>query len=235
MRRSPMDGDSLAVVEGPKLVREACGSGLEVEEIFVASSKLAGFGEEDWSGKAGAALYGVSDRLFQALSETVTSQGILAIVRIPLCSPGFPADRESLSAHRPPGSGPREPGNAGPLGGGLRGQRALAHHPHRQCSQPQGCSGFRRVPVSTSRCRAVGPRIPGRPAAPEPDSLDGGHAGWVNRLQTSRLPGRAGPGGWKRRPGNPPGFGGLRCRSPRAHCQRGRFAQCGGRGRHPLV
>ena len=112
MRRSPMDGDSLAVVEGPKLVREACGSGLEVEEIFVASSKLAGFREEDWSGKAGAALYGVSDRLFQALSETVTSQGILAIVRIP------PAPLDSLLAGDPfllIAHQVQDPGNLGTL------------------------------------------------------------------------------------------------------------------------
>lgn len=83
MRRSPLDGDALAVVEGPKLVREAGRSGLEVEEILVASSKLAAFREEDWSGAAGAELCRVSDRLFRSLSDTVTSQGILAVVRIP--------------------------------------------------------------------------------------------------------------------------------------------------------
>lgn len=83
MRRSPLDGDALAVVEGPKLVREACRSGLEVEEVLVASSKLAAFREEDWSGTAGAEFCGVSDRLFHSLSDTVTSQGILAVVRIP--------------------------------------------------------------------------------------------------------------------------------------------------------
>ena len=112
MRRSPMDGDSLAVVEGPKLVREACGSGLEVEEIFVASSKLAGFGEEDWPGKAGAALCGVSDRLFHALSDTVTSQGILAIVRIP------PAPLDSLLTGDPfllIAHQVQDPGNLGTL------------------------------------------------------------------------------------------------------------------------
>lgn len=83
MRRSPLDGEALSVVEGPKLVREACGSGLEVEEILVASSKLAAFREEDWSERAGVELCGVSDKLFHSLSDTVTSQGILAIVRIP--------------------------------------------------------------------------------------------------------------------------------------------------------
>ena len=83
MRRSPLDGEALAVVEGPKLVREACDSGLEVEEILVASSKLAPFREEDWSERAGAELCGVSDKLFHSLSDTVTSQGILAVVRIP--------------------------------------------------------------------------------------------------------------------------------------------------------
>lgn len=83
MRRSPLDGDALAVVEGPKLVREAFRSGLEVEEVLVASRKLAAFREEDWSGTAGMELRGVTDRLFHSLSDTVTSQGILAVVRIP--------------------------------------------------------------------------------------------------------------------------------------------------------
>ena len=86
MRRSPLDGEALAVVEGPKLVREACDSGLEVEEILVASSKLAAFREEDWSETAGPKLCGVSDKLFHSLSDTVTSQGILAVVRIPAAS-----------------------------------------------------------------------------------------------------------------------------------------------------
>ena len=83
MRRSPMDGTSLAVVEGPKLVREALNSDLEVEEIFVAASKIGGFSAEDWVGRAPGQLCSVSDRLFQALSDTVTSQGILATVRVP--------------------------------------------------------------------------------------------------------------------------------------------------------
>ncbi len=86
MRRSPLGGDALAVVEGPKLVREACRSGLEVKEVLVASSKLAAFREEDWSGTAGTELCGVSDRLFHSLADTVTSQGILAVVRIPAAS-----------------------------------------------------------------------------------------------------------------------------------------------------
>lgn len=86
MRRSPLDGEALAVVEGPKLVREACDAGLEVEEILVASSKLAAFREEDWSGTKGTELCGVSDRLFHSLADTVTSQGIVAVVRIPAAS-----------------------------------------------------------------------------------------------------------------------------------------------------
>jgi len=85
-KRRPLDGEALAVVEGPKLVREACGSGLEVEEVLVASSRLAAFREEDWSETSGAELCGVSDKLFHSLSDTVTSQGILAVVRMPAAS-----------------------------------------------------------------------------------------------------------------------------------------------------
>ncbi len=84
MRRSPMDGDYLAVVEGPKLVREALSSGLEVEEIFVADSRLSRFSAEDGVGRTRGELFSVSDRLFHALSDTVTSQGILATVRVPV-------------------------------------------------------------------------------------------------------------------------------------------------------
>ena len=84
LRRSSMDGDYLAVVEGPKLVREALGSGLEVEEVFVAASKLSGFSAEDWVGRTRGELCSVSDRLFHALSDTVASQGILATVRVPV-------------------------------------------------------------------------------------------------------------------------------------------------------
>ena len=112
MRRSPLDGDALAVVEGPKLVREAGRSGLEVEEILVASSKLAAFREEDWSGTAGAELCGVSDRLFHSLSDTVTSQGILAVVRIPVAPLDSLLSGEPLLlvAHQV-----QDPGNLGTL------------------------------------------------------------------------------------------------------------------------
>lgn len=112
MRRSPMDGTSLAVVEGPKLVREALSSGLDVEEIFVAASKLAGFSAENWGGRSPGALCSVSDRLFHALSETVTSQGVLATVRVPTASLEslLAGDPFFLIAHRL-----QDPGNLGTL------------------------------------------------------------------------------------------------------------------------
>lgn len=112
MRRSPVDGDALAVVEGPKLVREACRSGLDVEEILVASSKLAAFGKDDWPGTAGTELCGVSDRLFRSLSDTVTSQGILAVVRIPAAplEPLLTGEPLLLVAHQV-----QDPGNLGTL------------------------------------------------------------------------------------------------------------------------
>ena len=112
MRRSPADGDALAVVEGPKLVREACRSGLEVEEVLVAASKLPAFREEDWPGTAGAELCGVSDRLFHSLSDTVTSQGVLAVVRIPAAplDPLLTGEPLLLVAHQV-----QDPGNLGTL------------------------------------------------------------------------------------------------------------------------
>lgn len=83
MRPSQIDGVSLAVVEGPKLVREALSSGLEVEEIFVAVGKRRHFSvallRKDTEGK----FVFVADRLFKSLADTVTSQGILATVRFP--------------------------------------------------------------------------------------------------------------------------------------------------------
>ena len=112
MRRSPLDGDALAVVEGPKLVREACRSGLEVEEILVAAGKLAAFQEEDWSERRGGDICGVSDSLFHALSDTVASQGILAVVRIPVASLDSLLSGEPLLlvAHQV-----QDPGNLGTL------------------------------------------------------------------------------------------------------------------------
>lgn len=112
MRRSSLDGDALAVVEGPKLVHEACRSGLEVQEILVASSKLAAFREENRSGTAGAELCVVSDRLFHSVSDTVTSQGILAVVRIPAASLDSLLTGEPLLlvAHQV-----QDPGNLGTL------------------------------------------------------------------------------------------------------------------------
>lgn len=112
MRRSPLDGDALAVVEGPKLVREACRSGLEVEEVLAASGKMAAFREENWAERAGAELCGVSDSLFYALSDTVASQGILAVVRIPVAS------LDSLLAGQPlllVAHQVQDPGNLGTL------------------------------------------------------------------------------------------------------------------------
>ena len=112
MRRSPLGGDALAVVEGPKLVREACRSGLEVKEVLVASSKLAAFSDEDWSGTAGTELCGVSDRLFHSLADTVTTQGILAVVSIPAASLDSLLTGEPLLlvAHQV-----QDPGNLGTL------------------------------------------------------------------------------------------------------------------------
>ena len=163
MRRSPLDGDALAVVEGPKLVREACGSGLEVEEILVASSKLAAFREEDWPETTGADLCGVSDRLLHSLSDTVTSQGVVAVVRMPaapldsLLTGGEPL---LLVAHQV-----QDPGNLGTLARSAEAFGATALLLTTRTVSPLNPKAIRASAGSLFRLPIAGPLAPASLAA----------------------------------------------------------------------
>lgn len=157
MRRSPLDGDALAVVEGPKLVREACRGGLEVEEILVASSKLAAFREEDGLGKTEVELCGVSDSLFHAVSDTVTSQGILAIVRIPTASLDslLTGDPLLLVAHQV-----QDPGNLGTLARSAEAFGATALLLTTHTASPLNPKAIRASAGSLFRLPIAGPLAP---------------------------------------------------------------------------
>ena len=158
MRRSPLDGAALAVVEGPKLVREACRSGLEVEEVLVASSKLAAFREEDWSGTAGDELCGVSDSLFHSLSDTVTSQGILAVVRMPAAplNPLLAGEPLLLVAHQV-----QDPGNLGTLARSAEAFGATALLLTARTVSPLNPKAVRASSGSLFRLPVAGPLAPG--------------------------------------------------------------------------
>lgn len=104
----------LAVLEGEKLVEEALAAGLAVAECAVAADTAEGKHEHLVARLAasGAAVRVVAPAVLAALSETRTSQGILAIAR----RPSFDEDR--IFAGTPlivAGVAIQNPGNVGAL------------------------------------------------------------------------------------------------------------------------
>lgn len=70
----------LFVVEGRKMFREACELGL-VEKAYLAESYASECGDIYCEHEV------VSDDVFNKIAETVTPQGVLALVRLPDCNP----------------------------------------------------------------------------------------------------------------------------------------------------
>lgn len=93
----------LYISEGIKQVREAIAAGAGVERLVFA---------EDFPGRSefeGFEQVVVSSGVFEKLSEEVTPQGVLALLRIPDCSPARPRGRSLLL------DGVSDPGNLGTI------------------------------------------------------------------------------------------------------------------------
>lgn len=112
--RKAASGDELALAEGPKIIGEVLGAGIDIRSVAVAESKLAQFqGLLQSCREAGAELISVSDRLLATVSDVVTNQGIVASVIPKLTS------LERLSLPENPllmvTEGIQDPGNLGSI------------------------------------------------------------------------------------------------------------------------
>ena len=93
----------LFIVEGIKQVHEACTAGAEISQIIQAES-FSGLAEIE-----GLPVTVVSDGVFGKLSDEVSPQGILALLRIPDCTPLPPRENCLLL------DGVSDPGNLGTI------------------------------------------------------------------------------------------------------------------------
>jgi TrmH family RNA methyltransferase len=86
MREGSADSMNRVPIEGIKLVREALKSRLEVKEIYVAQNRIE---ESSIQGilkqaeRFSPEVVLVEDRIFRALADTETPQGIVALVKLP--------------------------------------------------------------------------------------------------------------------------------------------------------
>ena len=102
------------LIEGPNLIQEAVTMGIPLEALLVSDgfprSSLLIQGREADFHAWDKILYEVSDSLFQKLSDTITPQGILAIVAKPVWSEEqvFQSGRNVLVLDRV-----QDPGNLG--------------------------------------------------------------------------------------------------------------------------
>ena len=112
LRNPPVESEGTIVVEGPKLLNEAVNGGLKVEAIFVAHSKITYFQSGPFFRKFKGMIFPVTDKLFNSLTDTVTSQGILSKVRFPVAEidPLLEGNPLLLIAHQL-----QDPGNLGTI------------------------------------------------------------------------------------------------------------------------
>lgn len=81
VRRGGLTADGLAVVESPRLLVEARESGLIIESVLVSEPAFERHGPPD--GVDGLELRVVDENLFKRIASTVTSQGVIALARLP--------------------------------------------------------------------------------------------------------------------------------------------------------
>jgi len=96
------------VIEGARLIAEAERAGLVPALLFCTETFLATTEGQRWSHLWPAALEPVADRVLAGLADTVTPQGVLAVVPLPELAP---AKRELLLIL----DSVRDPGNVGTL------------------------------------------------------------------------------------------------------------------------
>lgn len=101
------------LIEGARLVEDAVQSGVRPQLVFVAPELAAGHraieGLVAGFGRAGVECIDVSAAVFAALAETVTPQGIAAVVDLPRLPLAQPSTLALIL------DGVRDPGNAGTL------------------------------------------------------------------------------------------------------------------------
>lgn len=109
-RKRHREETGLCILEGDRLVQDAWDAGAHFHSLFVREDRLAAL--RPWLAQLhaqGVPLYAVTEPILAALSETVTPQGLMALVQVPQLQP--PAQpRLILLLDRL-----RDPGNAGTL------------------------------------------------------------------------------------------------------------------------
>ena len=112
LRYSAVESEGTVVVEGPKLLHEAVNSGLKIEAIFVAHSKIGYFQTTTFCEQFKEIIFPITDKIFNSLTDTVTSQGILSKVRFPVAKmdPLLEGKPLLLIAHQL-----QDPGNLGTI------------------------------------------------------------------------------------------------------------------------
>lgn len=86
MREGCADSGNRVPIEGTKLVQEALKSRLEVKEIYVARSRIEESSVQvilKQAARFSPRVVLVADKIFKALADTETPQGIVALVKLP--------------------------------------------------------------------------------------------------------------------------------------------------------
>ena len=81
VRRGEATEDGLAIAESPHLLEEAVRSGIAVEAVLL--SDAASPSVEALAQRLHPAFHTIPDKLFRELSSTESSQGVIALVRVP--------------------------------------------------------------------------------------------------------------------------------------------------------
>jgi TrmH family RNA methyltransferase len=115
LRGSGLTEDGLTAVEGPRLVADAFGSGLEILAVLCSASGERHLAALQTQLPPHARLLQVSDRLFDSIADTQTPQGIAALLRPKPAS--FDAFTRPSSGHPLVVVlvGVQDPGNAGTI------------------------------------------------------------------------------------------------------------------------
>ncbi|MBI1355472.1 MAG: RNA methyltransferase [Acidobacteria bacterium] len=87
--------DGWALAEGPHLVAEAAASGVEVRVVLLSES--ASQQAEKIARQSGARIQRVAASAFEQVTSVETTQGVLALVRLPECEPSAVVRRAGLA------------------------------------------------------------------------------------------------------------------------------------------
>lgn len=111
LRRNARDEAGRFLVEGPTVIRDALASGAQVEELFVERDDLAARQMGRSALREGTRVWETNHDVIASLTETVTPQGVVAVVR----DPSVTLERLSQPDLVVVLLGVRDPGNAGTI------------------------------------------------------------------------------------------------------------------------